>query len=183
MAIQHVDLLTIGAGGGAYPAAFRLAQAGRSVIMVDPKGAMSGNCLYEGCVPSKAIRETAEIYQSQQRLAGHGLAGAISIDFTKITMHKDAVQARRYEQHAAELAAARNIKLIQGTARLLGPHEVAVNTTEGEQRFRCAQIIIASGSDVFIPPIPGAELCPEVSLNFTFCRSPSLKPPYASAPW
>ncbi|MHB1579891.1 MAG: FAD-dependent oxidoreductase, partial [Acidithiobacillus sp.] len=119
MAIQHVDLLTIGAGGGAYPAAFRLAKAGRSVVMVDPKGVMSGNCLYEGCVPSKAIRETAEIYQSQQRFAGHGLPGTINIDFTKITIHKDAIQARRYEQHAAELAAAPQIQLIQGEARLI----------------------------------------------------------------
>ena len=122
MAIQHVDLLTIGAGGGAYPAAFRLAKAGRSVVMVDPKGVMSGNCLYEGCVPSKAIRETAEIYQSQQRFAERGLPGSVRVDFAKVVTHKDAIQARRYEQHAAELAASQNIKLIQGTERLLSPH-------------------------------------------------------------
>ena len=173
MAIQHVDLLTIGAGGGAYPAAFRLAKAGRSVVMVDPKGVMSGNCLYEGCVPSKAIRETAEIYQSQQRFAERGLPGSVRVDFAKVVTHKDAIQARRYEQHAAELAASQNIKLIQGTARLLSPHEVAVSTTGGEQRFHCAQIIIASGSDVFIPPIPGAELC--LTSHDLYKPDPALK--------
>ena len=70
--MQSVDLLTIGAGGGAYPAAFRLAKAGRSVVMVDPKGVMSGNCLYEGCIPSKAMRETAVMLQTQQRFATRG---------------------------------------------------------------------------------------------------------------
>ncbi|MGF2945518.1 FAD-dependent oxidoreductase, partial [Mycobacterium sp. Lab-001] len=57
--MDDIDALTIGAGGGGYPAAFRLAAAGRSVVMVDPKGVMSGNCLAEGCVPSKAVREIA----------------------------------------------------------------------------------------------------------------------------
>ncbi|MGE4530674.1 MAG: dihydrolipoyl dehydrogenase [Acidithiobacillus sp.] len=159
MKYETVDLLTIGAGGGAYPAAFRLARAGRSVVMVDPKGVMSGNCLYEGCVPSKAIRETAELYQSQQRFSERGLAGRIDLDFTAVMAHKDAVQERRYVQHAAELKAASGIRLMQGTARFLGPHEVVVSHVDGEHYFRCAQIIIASGSEIFIPPLPGADLC------------------------
>ena len=121
MTIQHADLLTIGAGGGAYPAAFRLARAGRSVVMVDPKGVMSGNCLYEGCVPSKAVRETAEIYQSQRRFAERGLPGTVTVDFAKIMAHKDSIQARRYQQHAAYLAATPNIQMIQGEARLSIP--------------------------------------------------------------
>ena len=159
MTIQHADLLTIGAGGGAYPAAFRLARAGRSVVMVDPKGVMSGNCLYEGCVPSKAVRETAEIYQSQRRFAERGLPGTVTVDFAKIMANKDSIQERRYQQHAADLAATPNIQMIQGEARFISPHEVAVDTADGERRFRCAQVIIASGSDVFIPPVPGSEFC------------------------
>ena len=134
MTIQYADLLTIGAGGGAYPAAFRLARAGRSVVMVDPKGVMSGNCLYEGCVPSKAVRETAEIYQSQRRFAERGLPGTVTVDFAKIMAHKDSIQARRYQQHAADLAATPNIQMIQGEARFITPHEVAVDTADGERR-------------------------------------------------
>ncbi|MFA6180773.1 MULTISPECIES: FAD-dependent oxidoreductase [Acidithiobacillus] len=65
ISIQEVPLLCIGAGGGAYPAAFRLAKTGRQVLMVDSKGVMSGNCLYEGCVPSKAVRETAAFYDDR----------------------------------------------------------------------------------------------------------------------
>ncbi|MGC9200260.1 MAG: FAD-dependent oxidoreductase, partial [Acidobacteriaceae bacterium] len=65
--IKTVDPITIGAGGGAYPAAFRLAKAGHQVVMVDTKGVMSGNCLSEGCVPSKAVREMALHLHRHQR--------------------------------------------------------------------------------------------------------------------
>ncbi len=171
--MQSVDLLTIGAGGGAYPAAFRLANAGRSVVMVDPKGVMSGNCLYEGCIPSKAMRETAVMLQTQQRFATRGLSGSTRIDYAQMIAHKDAIQARRYRQHAAELAAVPNIRLLQGVARFLSPHEVAVTTATGEQCFHCAQIILASGSDVFVPPIPGAHLC--LSSHDLYKPDPTLK--------
>jgi len=156
---ESVDVLTIGAGGGAYPAAFRLARAGLSVVMVDPKGVMSGNCLYEGCVPSKAIRETAEILETQRRFAHFGLTGSLQVDYGQVVAHKDAIQSRRYAQHAQELANTPNLQLIQGTARFLDPHTVAVDTETGQRNFHCAHIIIASGADVFVPPIPGAELC------------------------
>lgn len=156
---ETVDVLTIGAGGGAYPAAFRLAKAGLSVVMTDPKGVMSGNCLYEGCVPSKAIRETGEILEGQRRFADLGLSGQVQVDYPRLVAHKDAIQARRYAQHAQELAACPNLRLISGSARFIDPHTVAVATGEGERRFHCRHIIIASGADVFAPPIPGAEHC------------------------
>ncbi len=159
MQMETVDVLTIGAGGGAYPAAFRLAKAGLSVVMTDPKGVMSGNCLYEGCVPSKAIRETGEILENQRRLANLGLPGQVQVDYSRIVAHKDAIQARRYIQHAQELATCPNLRLISGSARIIDPHNVAVVTGEGECRFHCRHIIIASGADVFIPPIPGTEHC------------------------
>lgn len=156
---ETVDVLTIGAGGGAYPAAFRLARAGLSVVMTDPKGVMSGNCLYEGCVPSKAIRETGEILESQRRFADLGLSGQVQVDYPRMVAHKDAIQARRYAQHAQELATCPNLQLIPGSARFIDPHTVAVSTGEGERRFHCRHVIIASGADVFVPPIPGAEHC------------------------
>ena len=68
MTRKTFDLVTIGAGGGAYPAAFKLARTGRNVLMVDPKGVMSGNCLAEGCVPSKTVREIAHLLTRQRRL-------------------------------------------------------------------------------------------------------------------
>lgn len=158
MADSEVDLLTLGAGGGAYPAAFRMAKAGARVVMVDTKGFMSGNCLYEGCVPSKAVRETAVILDAQQTFRSRGLPGRIEIDYAAVVAHKDAVQARRYAQHAEELAAVPNLRLLQGEARFLDPHTVQVHGAHGDERLRCRHVIIATGSDVYVPPLPGAEL-------------------------
>ncbi|WP_414041886.1 dihydrolipoyl dehydrogenase [Acidithiobacillus sp. M4-SHS-6] len=171
--MQEVDLLCIGAGGAAYPAAFRLAKAGRQVLMVDPKGVMSGNCLYEGCVPSKAIRETVALYDGLERFQSLGLQGKVTVDFTALMQHKDAVQARRYAQHTEELAAAPGIQLCKGVARLLDAHTVAVDSDKGTDTYRAAHILIASGSDVFVPPLPGAELC--LTSHDLYKPSPALQ--------
>lgn len=173
MADTEVDLLTIGAGGAAYPAAFRLAKAGAKVVMVDPKGVMSGNCLYEGCVPSKAVRETAALYLDQEKFQQLGLPGRICPDYGAIVAHKDAVQSRRYAQHAAELAAVPDLRLVQGVARFLDPHTVQVHGERGDERFRCRHILIASGSDVFVPTIPGAELA--LTSHDLYKPDPTLK--------
>lgn len=170
---ETVDVLTIGAGGGAYPAAFRLAKAGLSVVMTDPKGVMSGNCLYEGCVPSKTLRETGEILESQRRFADLGLAGLVQIDYPRMVAHKDAIQARRYAQHAQELRNYPNLQLISGSARFIDPHTVAVATGEGERHFHCRHIIVASGAEVFAPPIPGADLC--LTSHDLYKPDPTLK--------
>lgn len=159
MSVQEVDLLCVGAGGGAYPAAFRLAKAGKNVVMVDSKGVMSGNCLYEGCVPSKAVRETAALYQNAQRFQPYGLTGNLQVDFPALMQHKDAIQNRRYAQHSVELAAEPRIRLSKGVARLIDLHTVKVDTDVGTDIYHAQHILIASGSDVFIPPLPGAELC------------------------
>ena len=160
MAEKVVDLLCIGAGGAAYPAAFRLARAGHKVLMVDPKGVMSGNCLYEGCVPSKAVREMASLAGATRRFSAQlGLKEPPAPDYAAIVQHKDQVQARRYAQHAQELAAQPGIELRKGVARILDPHTVQIDDDQGSEKIHCHHILIASGSDVFVPPLPGAEHC------------------------
>ncbi len=66
--MEHYDVITIGAGGACYPAAFRLDQSGYSVLMVDKKGVLSGNCLSEGCVPSKTIIENVHNYARVKKI-------------------------------------------------------------------------------------------------------------------
>lgn len=158
--MQEVDVITVGAGGGAYPAAFRLAHAGRRVVMVDTKGVMSGNCLAEGCVPSKAVREIAELYRTAKRFGHSCLTGEIDVDYAKILAHKDHVQRTRYGQHEAELARlGEQISLVQGRARIRDAHTVVVESERGEETYRTKHIIIASGADIYVPQLPGAELC------------------------
>lgn len=158
--MQQVDVITLGAGGGAYPAAFRLARAGQRVVMVDPMGVMSGHCLAEGCVPSKAVREVAERYRQARNFDRFGLTGKLGVDFAAVMAHKDQVQRTRYAQHARELAPLEGrLSLVSGRARFEDEHTVVVETGHGEETYRANHIIIATGSEIFTPPLPGADLC------------------------
>lgn len=158
-AMRDVDAVTLGAGGGAYPAAFALARAGRTVVMVDDKGVMSGNCLAEGCVPSKAVREVAELARRGRRATRLGLHGQPTVDFGRLMDHKDRVQQTRYRQHADELArVADHVDLLTGHARIADPHTVEVQSPSGHELIRAAHLIVATGAEPFVPPIPGVEL-------------------------
>ncbi len=153
MGYIETDVLTIGAGGGAYPGAFRLAKAGFDVIMVDKKGVMSGNCLAEGCVPSKVIREQIHTYIRFRTFSGT----ESPVDYKKIIAKKDEVQNVRYKLHEEELKAYKNLRLLKGVARFKDEHTVVVESDKGEDTIKAKHIIIASGADVFVPPIKGKE--------------------------
>lgn len=173
--MNEVDTLTIGAGGGAYPAAFRLARAGQRVVMVDAKGIMSGNCLAEGCIPSKTVREGAALLRRVQRGGTFGLrAGPVKADYGGVVTHKDWVQELRYAQHAAELAElGERLQLVAGTATFLDPHTVEVERDGRRERYRASNILLASGSDISVPAIPGAELC--LTSHDLFALHPALR--------
>ncbi|MGC8529650.1 MAG: dihydrolipoyl dehydrogenase [Leptospirillia bacterium] len=156
--VHEVDLFTIGAGGGAYPAAFLLARSGLRVVMADTKGVMSGNCLAEGCVPSKSVREIAAHLVRQRRFAFWGLPGELSVDYRGVVAHKDRVQKYRYDQHAQEMAELPTLRLVTGRARFLDDHTIIVEGDRGEERYRARTIIVASGCDIVRPDFPGADL-------------------------
>lgn len=101
--MHEANVITIGAGGASYPAAFLLAKAGYKVIMIDDKGVMSGNCLYEGCIPSKTMREIAQLIVRKKRFEEFGVLGEVKVDYKRIVSHKDKVQEMRYKQHEEEL--------------------------------------------------------------------------------
>ncbi len=93
---DSIDTLILGAGGAGYPGAFFLARAGLNVLMVDPIGNRGGNCLAEGCVPSKAMRETALLRRLSGKFAHFGLQGnAPGVDWAALLAHKDRVQHSR----------------------------------------------------------------------------------------
>lgn len=180
MAHTEYDLVTLGAGGGAYPAAFRLARLGWRVLMVDPKGVMSGNCLAEGCVPSKTVREVARLLVRQHRMSEFGAGGSLEADYAKAVAHKDAVQRLRYDQHRRELARIQNLELVSGIGRILDARTVEIQTPKTAFRVRTGHILIATGADIVMPPIPGAELC--LTSHHLFKLSPDLTmlPPTAA---
>jgi dihydrolipoamide dehydrogenase len=172
---ERVDTLTLGAGGGAYPAAFALARAGQQVVMIDPKGVMSGNCLAEGCVPSKAVRELAEMRRRSRLDHFRAVLGNQigAVDYEACVAHKDSVQQLRYRQHAEELAhLSGHLRLVKGSARLMDPHTVEVETPDGPQRWWAEQVIVATGADITVPAIPGTEYC--LTSRDLFALEPNL---------
>lgn len=173
--MKTVDVLTIGAGGGAYPAGFRLAKAGMDVVMIDDKGVMSGNCLAEGCVPSKAIRESVNLYRMSKKFDFWGLDGKISFDYKRIVAHKDNVQKFRYAQHAQELQEALpHLKLVKGHAKFIDDHTLEVKSENEIETYRAKRaVIIASGSETSMLPINGAELC--ITSHDIFSMNPKIQ--------
>jgi dihydrolipoamide dehydrogenase len=154
-----IDVMVLGAGGGGYPAAFRLAGAGRTVAMVDPIGNLGGDCLAEGCVPSKAVREAAFARTWPAKYPVFGLRGTTpEVEWRGVLAHKDRVQSIRYAQHREEIAAS-TLTMHKGTGRIVDDHTVEVTTEGGEAlRYHAKHLIIATGSRPHRLPIPGAEL-------------------------
>lgn len=156
---DQVDCLILGAGGGGYPAAFFLAKAGLSVLLVDPIGNLGGNCLAEGCVPSKAVREAALVRGLADKFAAFGLHGAKpDVDWRAVLAHKDRVQSLRYAQHSEEIALGGAL-FVQAEAAIASADTARLHTPDGAV-YRCGftHLLLATGSRPVRLPIPGAEL-------------------------
>lgn len=144
------DTLVVGAGGGGYPAAFRLGARGQRVVMADPRGNLGGHCLYEGCIPSKTVREASVLLDSAGRGGRAGvplaLAGDSAAMWPRVRRFKDDVQTRRYAQHAEEIKTAANLTFLAGSAELLDAHTARISTAEDEWRVHFQWAILATGS-------------------------------------
>ncbi|WP_028963294.1 dihydrolipoyl dehydrogenase [Sulfobacillus thermosulfidooxidans] len=154
------DLIVIGAGGGGYPAAFRLANADKRVLLIDSLGNLGGNCLYEGCVPSKAVRQaTIMVYNSTQANFFGITSSRAAGNWSAIRAYKDGIQSRRYSQHRLEIAQTKSLSFIHGTGRLLDAHHVEVTDLDHSDVWTVEgrQILIATGSEPQSLPITGFE--------------------------
>jgi len=162
--MTKVDVLVVGGGPGGTPAAMALAGAGRRVLLVEKGAGLGGTCLFEGCIPSKILRESAERLQAIRRAREFGLqvpAGDIGVDWAAIMKRKGEILSRR---SAGALAHARQIPGLDvqfGTAALLGPRRARITPREGQPlEVEFSSAIIATGSLPNPLPVPGAELPP-----------------------
>lgn len=158
MSLQSVDVVILGAGGGGYPAAFFLAKAGLRVVMADPYGNLGGNCLFEGCIPSKAVREVSLMRSMAGKYRGFGLRGEIpAADWKGVLAHKDHVQRIRFEQHAAEIRES-GVVFHRGHGRILDERRVEIEAEDGAYRYDFRNLIVATGSRPRRLPISGQDL-------------------------
>jgi len=163
------DLLVIGAGPGGYVAAIRAAQLGLKTAIVE-REALGGICLNWGCIPTKALLKTGEVYEQLDHLADYGLSvEGRSFDFGKVV--------ERSRKVAAQLAAGvgylmkkNKIEVIEGTARLEkgegAPVAVVALKAGGERRVQAKAVILATGARA--RTIPAAGLEPDADRIWTY---------------
>jgi len=149
MSSQSFDLIVIGAGPGGYVCAFRAAQLGLKVALIEKRDALGGTCLNVGCIPSKALLHSTEQFVfAKSHAAEHGIKlGSVAIDIATLLKKKDSV-VTKLTGGVAALAKARKITVITGAARFASPTEVEVATANpaAPQRLTAKNIVIATGS-------------------------------------
>ena len=145
---DRYDLVVIGAGPGGYVAAIRAAQLGMRVACVEKDGALGGTCLNVGCIPSKALLDSSELFhQARHGLGAHGVnVSGVELDLGAMMTRKDRV-VRGLTQGVASLFKKNKVVWVQGAARLAAPGRVAVRGAQGEQTLEAARVLIASGSE------------------------------------
>jgi dihydrolipoyl dehydrogenase len=138
------DLIVIGAGPGGYVAAIRAAQLGMQVVCIEKDAALGGTCLNIGCIPSKALLDSSELYlQARRGLAAHGITtSGVELDLAAMMARKDKV-VRGLTQGVAGLFKKNKVEWVRGTARLLGPGRVAVD----ERVIEAKRVLLAVGSE------------------------------------
>ncbi len=150
------DLIVLGAGTGGYTAAFRGAQLGLRVALVD-EGLLGGTCLHRGCIPTKAMLESAALNERLRHAADYGLKlpGAAEIDFPQIAKRRDQIVTRMWKG-VTSLVKKNDVTWIAGRGRLDGAHKVRVKLAGedgtpgagGERILNGTDVILATGSRV-----------------------------------
>jgi dihydrolipoamide dehydrogenase len=152
---QHARLLVLGAGPGGYTAAFRAADLGLEVTLVERGATLGGVCLNVGCIPSKALLHAAKVIDEAHAMAEHGIVfGAPQIDVPKLRAWKSSVVGK-LTGGLSSLARQRKVTVLHGEARFVGPRVLEVHGPQGVRTVSFDHCIIAAGSmPVRLPGLP-----------------------------
>ena len=160
------DMLVLGAGPGGYSAAFRAADLGMKVVLVERYATLGGVCLNVGCIPSKALLHVAAVMDEVKHFADLGVSfGSPSVDLDKLRTHKGKVVGKLTGGLSA-MAKMRKVTVVRGYGSFVDPHHVQVEETTGDgqektgktQTIKFKQAIIAAGSQaVRLPFLPNDE--------------------------
>jgi dihydrolipoamide dehydrogenase len=156
--VIHAEVLVLGGGPGGYTAAFRAADLGKQVVLIERYPALGGVCLNVGCIPSKALLHVAQIVHEAEEFEQHGLSyGKPSFNLEKIRSWKENV-SKGLSDGLARLVKQRKITLIQGTGKFTSANMVEVQTEAGVKTVSFDQAIIAAGSHpTKIPVFPNDD--------------------------
>ncbi len=151
----HAEVLVLGAGPGGYTAAFRAADLGKKVVLVERYPSLGGVCLNVGCIPSKALLHVAKVVTEAEEISSSGVTFAKpAIDIGKLRGWKESVIGR-LTSGLAGLARQRKVQVVQGVGKFTSSHTIRVETPEGAKTLSFDHAIIAAGSSVArIPGFP-----------------------------
>lgn len=149
------DIVIIGGGPGGYVAAIEGAKQGAKVILIE-KEELGGTCLNRGCIPTKALVRSSEVYELVKNSAEYGVFnGSSSYDFSKIIARKNDI-VNELVGGIDYLLSKNNVTVLKGSGEILDKNTVFVKEKNKEITINTNNIIIATGSKAFVPPIKGA---------------------------
>ncbi|NQY20412.1 MAG: dihydrolipoyl dehydrogenase [Campylobacteraceae bacterium] len=155
---MKTQVLVIGSGPAGYSAAFRSADLGFEVIIVEKFNELGGVCLNVGCIPSKALLHVAKVMEEAEHVAPHGVVfGEPQVDISKIAAYKDGI-VKKLSGGIAAMAKMRKVKVVQGYATFTGANTVLVKGDKEETTITFDNAIIAAGSrPIELPFIPHSD--------------------------
>ncbi len=151
---KHYEIVVIGAGPGGYAAAFRAADLGKQVLLIDRDNALGGVCLNRGCIPSKALLHISKVMSDAEHLSKMGVTySKPAIDIDQVRTHKNKIVSQ-LNGGIAQMAKARKVDTIKGLATFKSNSELNIETEDGHISISFDKCIIAAGSTSAM--IPGA---------------------------
>ncbi|MGB0661958.1 MAG: dihydrolipoyl dehydrogenase [Mangrovicoccus sp.] len=151
----HAEVVVLGSGPGGYTAAFRAADLGKKVVLIERNPTLGGVCLNVGCIPSKALLHVAKVITEAEEMGSHGVTFAKpEIDLDELRKFKNSVVGQ-LTGGLSGLAKGRKVKVVRGTGKFTGPNMIAVAGEDGVTNVSFDQCIIAAGSEpVALPFLP-----------------------------
>jgi dihydrolipoamide dehydrogenase len=173
MASRTFDVIVIGAGPGGYVAAIRAAQNGKKVVIVEREH-LGGICLNWGCIPTKALLRSAEVFHLFHRAKEFGLSvEKPSFDFEAVIKRSRGV-AKQLSGGIGHLMKKNKIEVVMGAARLAGKGRVTVTTAKGAEDLEAPAIVLATGARA--RSLPGMEPDGELIWNYKHALQPPRMP-------
>ena len=149
---SHADVAILGAGPGGYTAAFRAADLGKKVILIERYPGLGGVCLNVGCIPSKALLHMAKVVTDAEETIHAGInLNTPKLELNKLRKWKESI-IEKLTNGLTALAKKRNVEVIQGNGEFITPNMISVTTPNGQKTVSFEYCVIAAGSSVAHPP-------------------------------
>ena len=151
----RAEVVVLGSGPGGYTAAFRAADLGRDVILIERYPSLGGVCLNVGCIPSKALLHVAKVITEADEMGSHGISfGKPKVELDELRGWKDSVVGQ-LTGGLSGLAKQRRVRTVQGVGRFTGPNTIQVEGEDGTRTVAFEKCIVAAGSEpVRLPFVP-----------------------------